>query len=206
MDAYTDASTKVVDLGGKTMIPGIYDAHSHFTAMGTWALFDANLNSPPLGPVQNMEQLISILKAQQAKIKPDEWVSGVGYDDTLIAEKRHPTRSDLDRVSSTQPIVITHVSGHFSVANSAALALAGITAATPNPSGGVIRKDSKGEPNGVLEETAAQLVTSFKPALTAAQIDQGIEFAGKYYASQGLTTANEGAAVASSIEAMEKAA
>ncbi len=206
IDAYVGPSTQVIDLGGKTMIPGIYDAHSHFTMMGTWALFDANLNSPPLGPVQNMDQLIGLLKAQQAKIKPDQWISGVGYDDTLIAEKRHPTRSDLDKVSATQPIVITHVSGHFSAANSAALALAGITAATPDPKGGVIRKDASGEPNGVLEETAAQLVTSFKPALTAEQLDEGIKFAGKHYASQGVTTANEGAATAGNIGSMEKAA
>ena len=206
IDAYIGSSTNVVDLGGKTMIPGIYDAHSHFTAMGTWAIFDANLNSPPLGPVQNMDQLISLLQEQKAKIKPDVWISGVGYDDTLIAEKRHPTRTDLDKVSATQPIVITHVSGHFSVANSAALVIAGVTAATPNPKGGVIRKDASRQPNGVLEETAAQLVTSFKPALTAAQLDEGINYAGKFYASQGVTTANEGAAAAGGIEAMEKAA
>lgn len=205
IDAFVGADTKVVDLQGKTLIPGIYDAHSHFTLSGTNELFDVNLNSVPIGPVENMAQLIALVKTQQAKVAATDWISGWGYDDTLIAEKRHPTRADLDMVSATQPIFITHVSGHFAVANSAALAKAGITAATPNPTGGTIRRDANGQPNGVLEETAVQMVSTLKPAFTAAQLQAGIAAASKQYASQGVTTANEGATYAPAVAALETA-
>jgi predicted amidohydrolase YtcJ len=206
MEAYVGSTTKVVDLKGKTLIPGIYDAHSHFTLSGTNELFDVNLNSVPIGPVETMAQLLSLLQTQKAKVAATDWVSGWGYDDTLIAEKRHPTRADLDTVSATQPIIITHVSGHFAVANSAALALAHITAATPNPTGGTIRRDANGQPNGVLEETAVQMVSTLKPAFTAAQMQAGIAAASKQYASQGVTTANEGATYAPAVAALETAA
>ena len=199
-------NTTVIDLKGKTLIPGIYDAHSHVSAAGTIGLFEANLNSPPISTVENIEQMVELLKQQQAKVGPDGWVTGFGYDDTLLAEKRHPTRDDLDKVSTTQPVYITHVSGHLSVANSFALALAKITASTPNPPGGVIRKDASGEPDGVLEETAANLVGRFRPALTASQLQQGVKYAGDLYASQGVTTANEGAAAPGGVKALEEAA
>ncbi len=194
IDPLIGPNTMVVDLNGKTMIPGIYDAHSHISSTGTISLFEANLNSPPISTVENIDQLIELLQQQQAKVGPDAWVTGFGYDDTLLTERRHPTRADLDRVSATQPVYIRHVSGHLSVANSAALTLAGVTAGTPNPPGGVIRKDASGEPDGVLEETAAQLVGRLRPPLTAAQYQEAVEFAGNLYASRGVTTANEGAA------------
>lgn len=206
MAAHTDQNTQVIDLAGKTMIPGIYDAHSHFTFTGTTARFEANLNSPPISTVKTIDDVVALLKQQQGRLGPDAWVTGFGYDDTLIAEKRHPTRADLDRVSATQPVYITHVSGHLSVANSAALALAGVNAATPNPAGGVIRKDANGNPDGVLEETAMQLVSRLRPALTAAQVQEGIKAASELYVSQGVTTANEGAAAAANVAALEQAA
>lgn len=199
-------NTKVVDLGGKTMTPGIYDAHSHLSFTGTNALYEADLNSPPIGPVKNMADLSALLQQQMAKVGPTAWVTGFGYDDTLLAEKRHPTRADLDKISATQPIYLTHVSGHLGVANSAALALAGITSATPNPAGGVIRKDGSGQPDGVLEESAAQMVSRLKPALTAAQVQAGIKHASALYAAQGVTTANEGASGAAGVQALETAA
>jgi predicted amidohydrolase YtcJ len=193
LSEYIGANTKVVDLKGKTMIPGIYDAHSHFAIAKITGTFVADLNSPPIGNVHNIDDIITLLKAQQAKVGPQEWVSGAGYDDTLLAEKRHPTRADLDKVSTTQPVYITHVSGHFTVANSAALALAGITASTPNPPGGVIRREANGEPNGVLEESALALVGKLRPALAEAQQREGIRLAGQWYVSHGVTTANHGA-------------
>ncbi|MEO5697693.1 MAG: amidohydrolase [Burkholderiaceae bacterium] len=206
VNAYVGSNTKVIDLAGKTVIPGIYDAHSHFTYTGINAKFEANLNSPPISTVMSIDDVVALLQQQQASLGADAWVTGFGYDDTLIAEGRHPTRDDLDRVSSTQPVFITHVSGHLAVANSAALALAGITSATPNPAGGVIRKDVNGNPDGVLEETAVQLVSKFKPALTGAQIQEAIKAAAALYAAQGVTTANEGATTAGGVAALEQAA
>ncbi|MEO8250262.1 MAG: amidohydrolase family protein, partial [Burkholderiales bacterium] len=122
LSGYIGANTKVVDLKGKTMIPGIYDAHSHFSGARNTGTFVADLNSPPIGPVRKMDDLVASLQAQKAKVGPKDWVRGAGYDDTLIAEFRHPTRADLDKVSSTQPVYAGHVSGHLAVVNSAALA------------------------------------------------------------------------------------
>src|SRR5690606_26628873 len=112
-----------------------------------------------------------------------------GYDDTLLREGRHPTRADLDRASTTHPIWITHVSGHLGVANSAALAVAGVTNETPQPSGGHIRIDPEtGEPNGVFEESGG-LITRHIPGFTQEQRLEAIEWAASEYVSRGVTTA-----------------
>lgn len=206
VNQYVGKDTKVIDLAGKTMIPGFYDAHSHFSMTGMNLKFEADLNSPPIGSIHSIDEIIALLKTKQAELGNQAWLTGFGYDDTLLAEKRHPTREDLDKVSSTQPVFVTHISGHMSVANTAALKLAGITAATPNPEGGVIGKSDKGEPTGYLAETAAQLVSKFKPAFTAAQVQEGLAEAAKMYASVGVTTANDGATGPSGVEALEKAA
>lgn len=206
MSTYIGTDTKLVDLAGKTLIPGIYDAHSDMSATGTIGLFEANLNSPPISTVRNIDDVVTLLQQQFAKVGPGNWVTGFGYDDTLLAEQRHPTRADLDRVSATQPVFINHISGHLAVVNSAALPLAGITVDTPNPPGGVIRRDANGQPDGVLEETATALVSQFRPALTAAQLQEGVRYASQLYASQGVTTANEGAADADGVNAMEEVA
>lgn len=203
---YVGQGTAVIDLAGKTVIPGIYDAHSHFTMSGTNALYDANLNSFPIGDIQSMSDLLARLREQKAKVSAKDWIVGWGYDDTQIREQRHPTRADLDQISSTQPVFINHISAHFAVANSAALALAGITKDTPNPVGGAIRRDAQGEATGVLDETAVQLVSARKPGLTADQVQSGIAAAARQYASQGVTTANEGATYAPAIAALETAA
>lgn len=191
--ALSGKNTEFVNLHGKTMIPGFVDAHSHFSWAGT-RKFQVDLNSPPIGSTENIDGIVNALMAAAKTTPPGTWIRGSGYDDTLLAEKRHPTREDLDRASTQHPILITHVSGHLVVANSLALRLAGITADTPNPPGGIIQKDSANMPNGVLEETAAGLVSRLVPALTSAQIIEGLEYASGIYASKGVTTANEGAA------------
>ncbi|HSW19573.1 MAG TPA: amidohydrolase, partial [Ramlibacter sp.] len=204
LKAHIGSATRVVDLSGKTVVPGLYDAHSHLSYAGARS-FQVDLNSPPIGRVSSIDQMITALQAHRDKMPAGAWITGSGYDDTLIAEKRHPTRADLDRVSTTQPIYIQHVSGHLSVANSVALAQAGVTAATPNPAGGVIRKDAQGQPNGVLEETAAKLVEKVKPPLTPDQWQESIRIADRMYAAQGVTTANEGAITATGVASLEKA-
>src|SRR5262249_20245337 len=148
--------TTTVDLAGKTLLPGFYAAHDHFPSWGRVALYQVDLNSPPIGPIRTLADIVAALKERAAQTRPGEWIMGRGYDDTLIAERRHPTRDDLDQASTDHPIWIVHTSGHLGVANSRALALAGITRATPRPAGGVIQKDAKsGEPNGVIEEVTS---------------------------------------------------
>ena len=112
--------TEVIDLAGRTLIPGFVDAHGHFPGSGQTA-FTVDLNSPPIGDTKSIDELLDKLRAFGTE-RVDGWLVGSNYDDTLLAEKRHPTRDDLDQVSATRPIAIVHVSGHLMVLNSAALA------------------------------------------------------------------------------------
>lgn len=177
-----------IDLHGRTMLPGFYAAHDHFPEVGENELLSVDLNSPELGPIHDIEELIAALKRKADSTPPGEWIQGWGYDDTLLRELRHPTRGDLDRVSSRHPIWITHISGHLGVANSKALEIAGVTKDTPQPTGGSICVDKKtGEPNGVFEE-ATSLVSRHIPPPTNIQRQQAIRLAQKAYLAQGVTT------------------
>jgi predicted amidohydrolase YtcJ len=200
------AATRVVDLQGQTMLPGFIDAHSHFPGSGTSALYSVNLSSPPLGPINNVNDMIAALKAKAAQTPKGGWIRGGGYDQTLLTEGRHPTRQDLDRASTEHPIFITHASGHLSVANTLAFKLAGITKASPQPKGGVIQKDPKtGELTGLLEESG-NLVGRLVPGLTDDQQQAAIKWAVEDYASNGVTTATlAGGGVSQALQAASKA-
>lgn len=192
--AEVTAKTVVTDLRGRTLMPGFVDAHGHFPGSGQ-VVFSTDLNSPPIGNLEDMSQLLARLKdAHEAR--PDGWLTGFGYDDTLLAEGRHPTRKDLDQISATRPIAIGHVSGHLYAVNSAALAELGIDESTPDPEGGIIQRDPNSpdgrRPNGVLEETAARQV--LLKALDIG-ITDGIRMtthAAREYLQAGVTTASAG--------------
>ena len=181
--------TRVVDLEGRTMTPGFYAPHDHFPWAGAIAVTTVNLNSPPMGPVENIDGLVDALRERAGETPEGEWIQGWGYDDTLLEDQRHPDRHDLDRVSTEHPIYISHTSGHLGVANTMALGLAGITAATQPPPGGVIRHEADtGEPDGVLEETAAWMVMGIVPPATREQKLEGFRRAVQIYVEQGVTT------------------
>lgn len=182
-------NTKTIDLEGKVMIPGLIDAHSHFPTSGLDDLVYANLNSPPVGTIETIENIVEVLKLSLKDTADGEWILGRGYDQTLIKEQRHPSRLDLDKVSVKHPIVITHTSGHLVVANSAALKLAGITKETPDPSGGKIWRDVEtGEPTGLLEESAMQLVNKHIPPVSFEQNVESVKEAVEQYTAAGVTT------------------
>ena len=181
--------TRVVDLEGRTMTPGFYAPHDHFPWAGAIAVTTVNLNSPPMGPVQNIDGLVDALREKAAETPAGDWIQGWGYDDTLIEDQRHPNRHDLDRVSTEHPIYISHTSGHLGVANTMALGMARITADTQPPPGGVIRHEADtGEPDGVLEETAAWMVMGIVPPATVEQKLEGFRRAVQIYVEQGVTT------------------
>ena len=186
--------TVVVDLRGRTVLPGFIDAHGHFPGSGQ-TVFSADLNSPPIGEVTNLSQLLERL-TRLAQARSEGWIIGHGYDDTLLAERRHPNRDDLDRVSSDRPVAIIHVSGHLAVVNSAALAILGIDAESLDPEGGVIVRepDSDGgrRPNGVLEETAARAVWEYTLDLSAMDALRMTTQAAEEYLAAGVTTASAG--------------
>ena len=180
-----------VDLKGRTMLPGFIDAHGHISAVGAIAGL-ANLSPSPVGGVNSFAELQETLRDYK-RPKGVPVIVGWGYDDSLIAEKRHPTRHDLDAVSRTVPIMISHASGHLGVMNSAMLKLVGISADTPNPVGGVIRREEDGKtPNGVLEETAwfsnLKMLSPKSPEASLPALLAGA----KIYAASGITTAQDG--------------
>jgi predicted amidohydrolase YtcJ len=198
--------TRVVELGERALLPGFIDSHSHATMVGRMSTY-ANLSSPPVGPVTDIASLQARLRDRIAAkaLAGDAWAVGYGYDDSLLAENRHPTRADLDAVSPSRPIAILHVSGHLAVANSPALAAAGISAASKDPPGGHIRRVAGSqEPDGVLEETAAYGVLGQIYGRGAASPIPGLLAALDTYASEGFTTVQDGAANAADIAAIEK--
>jgi hypothetical protein len=152
-------NTEVVDLGGRTLLPGFNDAHGHVLIGGLQAL-SATLLASPDGEATDIASLQAALRAWMAAndaiVKKVNLIVGFGYDNATMAEHRHSTRDDLDQASKGIPILLIHQSGHLTAVNSKALEMAAITADTPDPEGGVIRRRQGGkEPNGVLEETAA---------------------------------------------------
>ena len=187
-----DENTIVTDLNGRTLMPGVVDAHGHFPGSGLYTLF-ADLNSPPIGTITSIAEIQAALR-QQAEDKPDaEWIIGYSYDDTLIEEHRHPTRHDLDAVSTEKPVYIVHVSGHMGVANTRALEALGIHDESVDPVGGVIAREADGRtPAGLLEETAHLSVTEKFMDFSALDGIKMTLSASAEYVSIGVTTAQSG--------------
>ena len=187
-------STRVVDLGDSALLPGFIDAHGHFLGAGR-ALETLSLHSPPVGDVNNIDDIVRKIQEWIAEkdIPPGEIVVGGGYDDSLLAENRHPTRYDLDRASTEHRIVLTHVSGHLRTANSAALEASNVTADTLDPAGGHIRRveDSR-EPNGVLEERAGGLIGGRRLPALPDEIDALARRSIDVYTGYGTTTIQDG--------------
>lgn len=197
--------TRVVDLQGRTMTPGFYAAHDHFPGSGRVAVTQVDLNSPPIGAIENMDELVAALRDRARDLPEGQWISGRGYDDTLLAEQRHPTRADLDMASTTHPIYISHTSGHLGVANSLALELAGVTRNTPNPEGGVVRKDpDTGEPDGVFEESGG-MVSRLVPPPTPEQTMESYRVAVQDYVEDGVTTAVIAGGGRGTLEGLQRA-
>ncbi|MDC7997999.1 amidohydrolase [Gilvibacter sediminis] len=186
---------KMVDLKGKTMVPGLIDGHAHFTSFSAQAI-GAQLLPSPDGRADDIPTIIEVLKAWNTPENREltGWIFGTGFDDSVIAEKRFPTKHDLDQVTTEFPIMIIHISGHFAVVNSKGLELLNITADTPDPEGGIIRREPNSqEPNGVLEELAAipNMFASMMPKTPESNMrffEAGQEMALSY----GYTTAQDG--------------
>jgi predicted amidohydrolase YtcJ len=197
--------TKVVDLGGKCLMPGFIDPHSH-VVMQSVKFSTANLDPKPIGEAGSIADIQRILREwiEKKELKLGQWVIGWGYDDTGIEEQRHPTREDLDEVSTEHPVLLMHISSHLMTGNSKMLEEIGVDADTPDPEGGRIqRKPGGNEPNGVLEEIAMTLVLKKLPSPTpekaVAMLEEGLAF----YAKAGITTAQDCASGKGTIKLLE---
>ena len=185
------------DLKGNTLLPGLIDAHAHFASFSAQAI-GAKILPPPDAEAKDIPTLINILKTWNT---PENraltgWIFGMGFDDSVLEEKRFPTKHDLDQVSTEFPIMIIHISGHFAVVNSKGLELLNINSETKNPEGGIIRRENGTEPNGVLEELAAipYMLKILNPA-TKEAADLFFEAGQEMALSYGYTTVQEGRAM-----------
>tara|TARA_B110001450_G_C17637498_1_gene487819 strand:+ start:173 stop:1879 length:1707 start_codon:yes stop_codon:yes gene_type:complete len=197
------------NLNGKTLLPGFIDAHAHFAGFPSQSI-GAQILPPPDAGANNIDALIQILKdwSTPENIELTGWIFGMGFDDSVLEDKRFPTREDLDKVSTEYPVMIVHISGHFCVVNSKGLEILKLTAESPDPEGGIIRRiPGTKEPNGVLEELAA---IPFMPMVLGPKSEEAIKVfltAGQNMAlSYGYTTVQEGRAMPSSHLFLEYAA
>jgi len=193
---FVGEDTVVTELGERALVPGFIDAHGHLALVMSF-LSLANVSSPPVGPARTIDDVVAVLRGHldQKQLPPGAWVIGYGYDDSLLAERRHPTRDDLDRVSSEHPVAILHVSGHIAAVSSLALAVSGMDATTEDPPGGVIRRrPGSREPDGILEEAAAGAVLFARLAEGAAErFPAELAAALDHHAAFGITTVQDGA-------------
>ena len=189
-----DESDQIINLNGKTMVPGFIDGHAHFASFSAQAI-GAQILPPPDAGAKNITELIKILKSWNTKENRDltGWIFGMGFDDSILEEKRFPTKQDLDEVSKEFPIMIIHISGHFAVVNSKGLELLNINSETNDPEGGIIRRENGNEPNGVLEELAAipHMLKILNPTSKVAA-DRFFEAGQDMALLYGYTTAQEG--------------
>lgn len=174
----------VVDLGGRTVLPGLIDSHTHPALMaGTAAAAEC---FPP--DVVSVESLVARLRAHAANVSdPEAWILGRGFDETKFPDRRMPVAADLDLVSTERPVLVWRCDAHSAVCNTKALEVAGITAATPDPDGARFERDAAGEPTGVLTEIAAvQAVAAFIPAPTREEQVGALVTIGDELASRGI--------------------
>ncbi|MFC1932502.1 amidohydrolase [Chloroflexota bacterium] len=185
LESVRGAKTKIIDCQGKTVVPGFNDAHCHIFSF-IRKLLSIDLSPSSVSSVSDIKTAIS-RKAQNTP--SGQWITGTGYNEFYLAEKRHPTRWDIDEVAPHHPAILSHRSLHACVLNSRALSLASINRETPEPPGTLIDRDlNTGEPTGLLFEMLGNIREKVMPSLSEAELAEGITLANRHYLSQGITS------------------
>jgi predicted amidohydrolase YtcJ len=187
--ALVGPGTRIEELHGAVVLPGLIDAHNHLLMTGQI------LRQVQLYDCRSIDQILERVQAAADTASPGSWVLGRGWDESLLQEKRHPTRHDLDRVAPDHPVVVHRVWNRL-VANSRALALAGISRETPDPPAGApyaggFERDADGEPTGLFRDRAKELVTAAIPAPSAEELVAAIATACREYNRLGITAVSE---------------
>ena len=150
-------STRTLDAGGHTVIPGMVDAHAHLFALGE------SLRSIDLRDARTFDQVVARVASRVPQTPKGRWILGRGWDQNKWGDTRFPTHDALSRVTPDNPVVLTRIDGHALLANAAALRAAGVTAQTKDPAGGRIERGPSGEPTGVFVDNAKSLIDRFIP-------------------------------------------
>jgi predicted amidohydrolase YtcJ len=182
IDAWRAPQTKVVDAEGKRLLPGFNDAHVHFMDGG------AQLDNVELNDATSAREFTRRIAERTAKMPKGEWLLGGDWDETKWNPTEMPTKELIDPVTPDRPVAVNRYDGHMILANSVALKLAGITAQTPDPDGGVIVRDKQGNPTGGLKDAATDLVFKVIPQMTHAQRRHAIERALDHASALGVTS------------------
>ncbi|MCC2629709.1 MAG: Amidohydrolase 3 [Thermomicrobiales bacterium] len=183
-------ATRVVDLEGRTLLAGFNDNHTHPISYGLGlSLIDARPGTVP--SLTGLQEAFRAAAMTTPTTVREGWLLARGYDDSRLDVRRHPTRQELDAATGGRPAFLTRTCGHLGVANSAALARAGITRTTPDPEGGQIDRDKRGEPTGLLRETAMSLIQEQIPRSTRAELKDALRAAGERFLAFGITSVGE---------------
>jgi predicted amidohydrolase YtcJ len=183
--AATGRATRI-DLAGRTLVPGFNDAHAHI-----WKIGHLLTSMLDLRRVKSLEQVLDEVRRVDRTLPADAWLLGRGFNEASLDERRAPTRDDLDRVSPHRPVVLTRTCGHIYAVNSAALMRAAIGPETSPPPGGVIERDERGVPNGLLHETAMGLINRVMPSPSASDFAAMIVAALRHQSSLGITSSSD---------------
>lgn len=184
IESLAGASTRRIDLDGRTVTPGLLDAHAHFSPSQFNRPDILDLSYPHTKSIQDVQEAV----AKRAKNVPaGGWIQGRGWDEGKFKERRLLTAHDLDAIAPDHPIWLSHTTGHYGVANSAALRLAKVHRERSDPPSGTIDRDPSGHPTGVLKETAQDLVTALIPPLTAQEMEQGMREMARRFNAEGMT-------------------
>ena len=180
--AWRGPRTHVLDAGGKLLLPGFNDAHVHFVSGGE------QLGNVQLNDASSTAEFVRRIEEQAKKTPKGQWILGGDWDETKWSPPRLPTRALIDRVTPDNPVFLSRYDGHMALANSLALSLAGVTAKTPDPPGGVVVRNAEGDPTGALKDAAMDYVDKVIPPPTHEQLMAAVKRAMAYAASLGVTS------------------
>ncbi|MGD2142164.1 MAG: amidohydrolase [Candidatus Bathyarchaeota archaeon] len=200
-DMTISPAAEVINVEGKTIIPGFIDSHTHFILMGVRTLTNLDLSK-----TRSLEEVLDLIEARVPNVPGGEWLEGHGWDESAWPEKRYPTRYDLDSVSPQIPVILTPYYGHLVSVNSLALEVADVNKDTPDPPGGEVVKDPEtGEPTGILRDEAIGLMEKARPPTTAEASLQGLRKACEIALTWGCTSIHELGADTTQLSTYQKA-
>ncbi len=194
------AGTEVLDMMEMTVLPGFIDSHTH-PSMAATSFLEIDCRAPEIKGIKDIQAAVA---KKAAELGPGEWVRGTNYNDSKLAERRQVTRRELDEAAPNNPVLLRSDTGHQSIANSQALAIAGITRNTPDPAGGKIDRDEAGEATGLLYELASRLVRDKVPEYNVEQMKQGLRALWTKFNEWGITSTHDASGETTGIRAYQE--